>query len=274
MLCSPAPYLSQDTPAEIFVHFSRNLFSFGKNWCFLISSLYFLMNSLFGISPRHPLHLVFIIALLALLAGCSASGKFFEDTAPKDMDLSMAPQILAQKGMEEYNRGKYFVALEYFNTILDNHRFTPEALLAELKVADCHYYMEKYTEAYVYYEKFEEMHPTNEAIPYVMYQKAMCYYKRIDTIDRDISNAKKAIERFQLLVKAYPESPYITDAEAKLKASREFLANHEFSVAKFYIRTKEPDQAVVRLNYLLAMYPQTEIVSQARDLLSEVEAKR
>jgi outer membrane protein assembly factor BamD len=183
----------------------------------------------------------------------------------------MPPETLAQKGMEEYNKGKYFVALEYFNKILENHRFTPEALLAELKVADCTYYLEKYAEAYVYYESFEEMHPTNEAIPYVMYQKAMCYYKRIDTIDRDISGARKAIERFHLLVKAYPESPYVQDAEAKIQSSKEFLANHEFNVARFYVRTKEPGQAVVRLKYLIAMYPGTEIVPQARTLLAELD---
>ena len=143
-------------------------------------------------------------------------------------------------------------------------------MLAELKVADCNYYMERYTEAYLLYEQFEDMHPTNEAIPYVMYQKAMCHYKRIDTIDRDISAAQKAIERFQLLLKAYPASPYAQDAKEKILTAKEFLANHEFSVAQFYLRTDKEKQAIIRLKYLLAMYPQTKIVKQAETLLAQL----
>jgi outer membrane protein assembly factor BamD len=105
-----------------------------------------------------------------------------------------------------------------------------------------------------------------------MYQKAMCHYKRIGTVDRDTSNAQKAIERFQLLLKAYPQSPYSLDAQKKITSSLEFLANHEFNVAKFYIRIKQPEQATVRLQYLLAMYPQTRITTQARELLSDLES--
>lgn len=213
------------------------------------------------------------IFLFVILSGCSTSGKFFEATAPENLNLAFPPETLVKKGMEEYNRGKYFVAIEYFNKILESHRFSPQAILAELKVADCHYYMDRYAEAYVYYEQFEEMHPTNEAIPYVMYQKAMSYYKRIDTIDRDITGAEESIIRFQRLLQAYPDSVYAKDAKEKINHSREFLANHEFAVAKFYIRTKQQPQAIIRLKYLLNVYPNTKIVSKAETLLKELEEK-
>ncbi len=217
--------------------------------------------------------IILVILLLALISGCSSSGKFFESSAPEDMNLALPPETLVMKGMEEYNRGKYFVAIEYFNKVLESHRFTPQAILAELKVADCHYYMDRYAEAYVYYEQFEEMHPTNEAIPYVMYQKAMCYYKRIDTIDRDITGAQESIEKFNLLLKAYPDSVYAKDAQAKVKTAREFLANHEFAVAKFYIRTDKESQAIIRLKYLITVYPDTRIVSKAETLLKDLEQR-
>ena len=217
--------------------------------------------------------LILVIVLVVLLNGCSSISSFFESTAPEDMNLALPPETLVKKGMEEYNRGKYFMAVEYFNKVLDSHRFTPQAVLAELKVADCHYYMGKYSEAYIYYEQFEEMHPTNEAIPYVMYQKAMCYYKRIDTIDRDITGAQESIEKFQLLLKAYPNSVYAKDAEAKLQAAREFLANHEFGVAQFYIRTDQESQAIIRLKYLITVYPDSKIVPQAETLLKNLEQR-
>jgi outer membrane protein assembly factor BamD len=217
--------------------------------------------------------LILVFALIVLLSGCSSISTFFESTAPEDMNLALPPETLVKKGMEEYNRGRYFMAVEYFNKVLDSHRFTPQAILAELKLADCHYYMGKYSEAYVYYEQFEEMHPTNEAIPYVMYQKAMCYYKRIDTIDRDVTGAQESIEKFQLLLKAYPNSVYAKDAEAKVQAAREFLANHEFGVAQFYIRTDQQSQAIIRLKYLINVYPDAKIISKAETLLKDLEQR-
>lgn len=213
----------------------------------------------------------FIFLFLISLYGCSTTGNLFESIAPEDMNLNHPPATLVKKGMEEYNRGKYFMALEYFNKILDSHRFTPEAILAELKVADCKFYMDNYAEAYIYYEKFEEMHPTNEAIPYVMYQKAMSHYKRIDSIDRDITGASKAIERFQLLLKAYPDSAFSEDARTKIASAKEFLARHELSVARFYVRTDQEKQAIYRLNYLLSMFPETKVVPQAEELLAGLE---
>lgn len=225
-------------------------------------------------SKQHRLRRFLLMILLVLTtfsAGCSAVGDLFENSAPQDLNLALPPETLIKKGMEEYNRARYFMAIEYFNKVLESHRFAPQAILAELKVADCHYYMGKYSEAYVYYEQFEKMHPTNEAIPYVMYQKAMCYYERIDTIDRNITVALEAIEKFELLLTSFPNSAYVEDAKVKIAHSREFLADHEFAVAKFYLRTDQESQAIIRLKYLLTVYPEAKIAPQAERLLKDLQ---
>ena len=215
---------------------------------------------------------IFVLIFISL-SGCSTIKGFFSSSVPDDIDFKLPAETLVKNGMDEYNRGKYFMALEYFNKVLENHRFTPQALMAELKVADCSFYMENYIEAHLYYEKFQEMHPTNEAIPYVMYQKAMCYYKQIDTIDRDTTGGLKAIENFQQLLKVYPDSPYSEDARSKIESSKEFLANHEYGVAKFYIRTDQDGQAIIRLKYLVNMFPMSKITPKAWELLNELEGK-
>lgn len=231
-------------------------------------------SPLFNSCRYHRLALFIIFALfLAATSGCSSIKSLFDPSVPDDINFKLPAETLVKKGMDEYNRGKYFMALEYFNKILENHRFTPQALMAELKVADCSFYMENYIEAHMYYEKFQEMHPTNEAIPYVMYQKAMCYYKRIDTIDRDTTGAFKSIENFHQLLKVYPDSPYAEDARSKINSSKEFLADHEYGVAKFYVRTDQYNQAVIRLKYLVATYPMSKITPKAWELLNELEVK-
>lgn len=212
-----------------------------------------------------------LAVVLSLLAGCAKIKDTF-NIGQEEAETYLPAEQLIMKGMDEFNIGKYFLAIEYFNEILDRYPFSPQAPLAELKAADSNYYLEHYAEALVLYKEFEERHPTNEAIPYVMYQKAMCSYKRIDTIDRDITGALDSIQSFRELLRAYPDSPYSDEARARIKAANEFLVNHEFYVVKFYLRTGKYNEAETRLNYILAMYPESRIAPRAQELLDLIQA--
>ena len=214
-----------------------------------------------------------LLAILILpLSGCSSLKSWFDFSSDDDVDLQVPVRTLASKGMDDYTIGRYFTALEYFEEILDKYPFSPEAILAELKAADCNYFMEKYPEALVQYKAFEERHPTNEAIPYVMFQKAMCNYKKIDRIDRDTAGATESIQLFKQLLRAYPDSPYTTEAKAKIRAAQEFLANHEFFVVEYYVRTEKYSEAQARLKYMLAAYPDAAIAPKAKEMLARLDA--
>ncbi len=226
-------------------------------------------------SLYHPFLILghfFCVALIAIsLSGCATLGDYITFGDENTADVQYPAEQLAIKGMSEYNIGKYFLALDYFEEILDKHPFSPQSTLAELKAADCNFFLEKYAEAFLQYEEFEERHPTNEAIPYVMYQKGMCNYVRIGRIDRDVSGAYNSIENFTQLLKAYPRSPYTAEVTARIRAANEFLVNHEFFVVQFYLRTEKFNQAEARLKYLIATHPNTSIIPQAKVLLQQIE---
>ncbi len=207
-----------------------------------------------------------------ILSGCGEV-TIFGHGANEEVDLNIPARELIVKGMDEFNVGKYYMAQKYFEEILDRYPFSPEAPLAELKSADSNYYMDHFAEALILYEEFESRHPTNEAIPYVMYQKGMCSYKQINRVDRDTTGAVKAIQSFSQLLRAYPYSPYTEEAKARIRAANEFLVNHEYTVVTFYLRTQKYNQAKTRLKYLLNMYPDSSIAPQARELLAQLEAK-
>jgi outer membrane protein assembly factor BamD len=228
---------------------------------------------------RRNVGLLLLSALLLSLQGCASFNEAFNLTSVDEdgneivTDYSSLParNLLAQ-GMEDYSVGKYFTAIEFFDEILNRYPFSAEAVLAELKAADCSYYLERYVEALALYEEFENRHPTNESIPYVMYQKAMCYYKQIDRVDRDPTGAEKSLELFNQLIVAYPNSPYSREAKLRMATATQFLANHEYFVVQYYVRTAKFDQATVRLKYLLATYPDAEITPKAQELLDQIEA--
>lgn len=218
---------------------------------------------------RATLCLLFLF-LTNSLSGCATLSEWFGFNDSSTVQKSA--ESLAVEGMDEFNVGNYFTALENFEEILDRYPFSPEAMLAELKAADSHYYQDHFLEAKVLYQQFEERHPTNEAIPYIMFQIGMCDFARTDRIDRDTSGAKDAIQSFSRLLRAYPDSPYTSEAKARSQAAREFLINHEFFVAIFYLRTKRYEESAHRLKYILAMYPDSAISGKAKKLLERIEA--
>ncbi len=213
---------------------------------------------------------LFLICLLLLpltLSGCSMFSKITWGSSD-DEDKPLSADALLNKGMDAYSIGDYGEALKNFKLILDEHPFSPQAMLAELKAADSNYYNKQYPEAKVLYKAFEEHHPTNEAVPYVMFQIGMCDYKRSDRIDRDISGPQDAIKDFTRLINAYPQSPYTKDAKTKISECKEFIINHEYMVAVFYVRTERYQEAQHRLEYMLSMYPESVLAPKARKLLA------
>lgn len=220
-----------------------------------------------------------ILALLLLLAtvsltGCSTfSGMFSAFSFGDDEEpVSLPPETLIVQGMDAYNVGDYSEAIKNFKTILDEYPFSSQAMLAELKAADAHFYNKQYPEAKALYKQFEERHPTNEAIPYVLFQIGMCDYRRTDRIDRDVSGPTEAIKAFTRLLNAYPDSPYAKEARTKIQDCKEFIVNHEYMVAVFYVRTERYNEAKHRLKHLLAMYPDSSLAPQAQALLKQLEA--
>ncbi len=204
-----------------------------------------------------------VMFMVLLFSGC-ATMKTLEEMPAED---------LAKKGLEQYRAGKYFLSAETFSTLKNRFPFSRFSLLAELKLADSHYFMGEYDKALELYKSFEENHPTNEAVPYVIFQIGRCQYNSLDTIDREITGATESIKSFQRLLRTYPKTPYTQEAEALIIKSTNFLAAHELYVAEFYFRTKEYDQAIGRAEYLINAYPDSPAAIKARELIAEVNTK-
>jgi len=212
-----------------------------------------------------------VIVLLLSLTGCARFKQLFSYFDPAGSKPETA-EGLVQKGMYDFNHGKYRSSLEIFEKLKERYPFSQYSLLAELKTADSQYFLKSYQEAEQLYKEFEERHPSNEAIPYIMFQIGMCSYQQIDTIDRDTSGAVNAIQAFSRLLKSFPVSPYTEEARARILAATNFLANHEFYVANFYVRTASYKEAEARLAYLISTYPDGDVVPRARVLLTDLQA--
>lgn len=207
----------------------------------------------------------FTLVVITLLVGCGGLSL--------DNEEEMPAEDLAKKGLEQYNHGKYFLADETFSIIRERFPFSRFSLLAELKSADSKFYMGDYAEALELYREFEKNHPTNEAIPYVVFQIGRSHYRTIDTVDRDTTGAREAIRVFSRLLRTFPNSSYTAEARALSRKCNDFLAEHELYVANFYMRTKEFGQAKGRAEYLLRSFSDSSAAPKAEQLISKIEVE-
>lgn len=180
-----------------------------------------------------------------LIGGCSHFGKKEEKT----------PAELMSEGMKSFEKGNYEAAAETFQKVKDRYPYNTFAIIAELKMADSLYKREVYEEAYDAYDEFERLHPKNENIPYVIYQKGMSHFQQLKTIDRDQSHTLKSEEEFERLVKRFPRDDYAKRARKNIRKCLVYLAEYELYVGHFYYKMEKYRAAMARYTYLMNTYP-------------------
>ena len=212
--------------------------------------------------PKNKCLFLFCLILTLVCLGCS----LFKTKEPESADE------LARKGMRQFKSENYSTALETFGKLRDYYPFSKYAILAELKIADSHYRLLQYEDAIFAYEEFAELHPRNEAIPYVLYQIGRCYFDRMDTIDRDQSVTREALERFNRLNEKYPDNPYARKAEKHINDCLKSLAGHELYVGQFYYKSKHYKAALHRFKAVISRYPDTGFHQKAMYYITLCEA--
>jgi outer membrane protein assembly factor BamD len=179
--------------------------------------------------------------------------------------------ILLENGLEAFEEQNYTEARKHFEKLRDWYPFSKYVALAELRIADSHYYLKEYDEAVFAYEQFSELHPSNEAIPYAMYQIGRCYFDQIDTIDRDQTGARKALENFQRLQKQYPTTTYAERATEHINVCLRSLVQNEFYIGMFYYKSKHYRAALHRFKTVVTEYPDVGVHRQALQYIAKCE---
>lgn len=208
-----------------------------------------------------------------IVSGCA----FFE---PREARRG-TPEALYQMGYENYHKGRYKKAIEAFLQVQEQYPLSKLALLAELGIADSYFSNKDYAEAEMSYEDFMNLHPTNENLPYTMYQIAMCHYNQMIGIDRDQSETLKSKEAFERLIARFPSSKFAFMAEKQLRDCKRRLGEHEFYVGNFYLKIGKYKSALRRFEYAAQEYGGVGIdyklnyfIKETQKLIEEEESEK
>jgi outer membrane protein assembly factor BamD len=161
----------------------------------------------------------------------------------------------AYKKLPGVKRKNFQTAKDLYQQVMDNYPFSKYAPVAELRIADCHYKLEEYEEAAVWYGQFSKMHPRRDEVPYALFQEGMCHYRQMLKAPRDQDQTKQALATFLDLAARFPDDPYAKDAQEKIKDCKRRLAEHELLVADFYFKHRDYWAAAARYQGIWRTYP-------------------
>ncbi len=206
--------------------------------------------------------LLICVSVLLICSGCAWFASKEEKSAKE----------LVQDGVDYFEDGSYTKAIASFEKLRDWYPFSRYAILAELKIADAYFNLGSYADAIFAYEEFEQLHPRNEAVPYVIYRIGRSYFNQIDTIDRDQSDAAKALETYQRLIRQYPDDAYALMAKSDMVAGYRSISGHELYVGVFYYKNKHYEAAKARFMAVVEKYPDVGYHYEALTYLANCEA--
>jgi len=83
----------------------------------------------------------------------------------------------------------------------------------------------------------------------------MCHFLAFTTIDRDPEETKLAMESFQRVIQAYPQSEYGKKASKQLFECQKRIVAHEYYVGEFYFHREKYRSAKERLDRISKAYP-------------------
>jgi len=213
-------------------------------------------------------------AAVFLLGGCSVWTDLFGS------DKEATPAELMDKGMSNLEKGRYEAATEAFQMVKDRYPYSKYAALAELKMADALFKKKEYEAAYEAYTEFERLHPKHKEAPYVLYQKGLCHFSQMSTIDRDQSHTLQAKEDFEGLIRRFPRSDYAKMARLNIRQCLIYLAEYELYVGHYYFKMGKYQSAMVRFANIIERYPDMgqyheamEYISKCKDKIAQESAK-
>ncbi|GBD43839.1 Outer membrane protein assembly factor BamD [bacterium HR40] len=204
-----------------------------------------------------------VLLLMALpLAACSGTRNGGEQVEKPAEELwAEATRLLDEERFEQ--------AAKAFEEVERQHPYSQLATRAQLMAAYAYYEGGMYDAAIAAAERFIELHPGHEEVPYAHYLVAVSWYEQISDVGRDQGATEKALEALNLVVQRFPDSDYARDAQYKIDLVRDHLAGKEMEIGRFYQRQGRWLAAMNRFRRVVEAYQTTTHVPEALHRLVE-----
>jgi len=216
------------------------------------------------------INIIFFLFLF-LINACSKEEKKIAVIKETKQDLEMISSY--KEGYRALDQGDpYFAAKKFLEAelLFPQSDWAPRSAL----MASYSYYMQNYyAEAIANLERYLKTYPTDKNLSYAHYLIAMCYYETIEDEKRDSAPLIKAKNKFNYVVKNYPNTDFTLDAKFKLGLIEDVIASKEMYLGRHYIKKGKWIAAINRFQTVIKEYDQTVFVEEALHRLVEINYK-
>lgn len=221
-----------------------------------------------------------LILSLSVLSGCETLQSLAGDGSSEKEDYTgwnaEKFRTEAKTAVEATNFDK---AIKLYEALEARYPFDNAAPQTQLDSAYAYYKNNDAEAALAAADRFIKTYPRDNHIDYAYYLKGLVNYNRgitfvdrflpTDTSQRDQVYANDALENFAELMRRFPHSHYIADAQQRSVAIRNNLAMHEINIARYYLKRGAYIASVNRAKTVMEKYPRSIAVPFALEVLQE-----
>ena len=164
----------------------------------------------------------------------------YESNTLKDYELfKLANDLISSNQFE-----LALIELDKIEVIYPSSSYANKSMLL---IAYVHFLMKDYEKTRAIAEMYKKYYPGSKDIVYANYLEAMTFYVLMKKSDYSQENANIALEKFNFILNAYPNSKYEIDIITKIKVVNNTLAAEKLNIAKFYLNKGNTNGSLVYL---------------------------
>ncbi len=168
------------------------------------------------------------------------------------------------------NSGEYELALIELDKLEVLFPSSPYSNKGMLLNAYIHFLKKDYEKTRALAENYKKYYPGSKDIVYANYLDAMTYYILIKKPDYSQKDAFTALDKFNFILNAYPNSKYEIDIITKIQVIDNNLAINKLSTAKFYLDKKNINGALIYLKDIFENHSSSLSIEETLFLLAKI----
>jgi outer membrane protein assembly factor BamD len=138
------------------------------------------------------------------------------------------------------------------------------------EIAEYYFNKSQYSEAEKVYEQLVRQFPESEWAEQAEYKLAVSVYNQVRGVEYDQEPLKRARRRFGTYRARFPRGNYNEKVREYLREIAEIEAQHDLTVAKYYLRESRPRAARFYLRSVLLNNPKTDAAREARPMWEQL----
>ena len=211
---------------------------------------------------------ILIILIFLFLNSCSNDKKKIDIIEEEDIELQMIDSY--KEGIKALEEGDVLFAAKKFNEAELVYPQSDWAPKSALMSAYSYYIQDYYGDAIFELNRFIKTYPKDLRLSYAHFLLGMCYYEQIVDEKKDLGPILKAKEKFNYILKNYPDTDFALDAQFKLDLINDILASKEMYIGKHYVKKQKWIPAINRFKTIVNNYETTVYVEEALFRLVEI----